>query len=189
MDTFNLKNIYDKSLLEQNMIFLSFFITLYENTTSTIVDNLKYFFCDERVENNMCELEETDDYKQIKNRKIGGKKNILLSSVLWFVESGAITKAEYKEFLVIRDKRNEYAHEAIKILLQGIPEEDVKLFKSLRDINRKIDSWWVAEVEIPILAPKLSHSDNNEANGVSFGTMLSDAMLEILYREDDSKEH
>lgn len=38
----------------------------------------------------------------------------------------------------------------LKNLNKGFNEQDVKLFSSLLDMYRKIDKWWINEIEIPI---------------------------------------
>jgi hypothetical protein len=87
-------------------------------------------------------LKETDEYiNKIKNRKINGNTNILLSTILWFVDENAITMNENDVFLKCRDKRNQYVHE-MENCLPDNNMVDVQLFKELITLYQKINQWW-----------------------------------------------
>lgn len=139
-------NITNKDNLKKNMLFISMFILLYEFFCDTFIGKVKSVLCEieDFVENTLIE---TVEYKnKIKNRKVNGKPNELLSTVLWFVDENAIVQDEYDLFLKIRSRRHEYVHEMEKILYNGI-EQDVQLFFELSLLYQKIDLWWKKRYE------------------------------------------
>jgi hypothetical protein len=123
----------------------------------------------------------SDDYKiKILDRKADGKKNILKSTLLWFVEHNAITQEDYSTLIKIRDRRNQYVHEMATLFFKGIPEEDVKLLSELITLYSKLDKWWINEIEIPLSGEWLPDTyDENEVISGPFSMFT--IMIDVLY--------
>jgi hypothetical protein len=204
-------SLLDSEKLKYNLQYISIFVALYENMTTTAVENVKSFYhegfsvlnCDthkavEEVCNNMrkdCFHEDLDGYRQyyspkyktnILERKHNGKKNVLLSSMLWFVEFDAITQDEYITFLRVRDIRNKYVHEMIQFLYGGLPgTADIEL-KELMLLHRKLDQWWINQVEIPT-SPDDIPNDYDAEGVMSFDSAILDVVIDVLQLSNDAK--
>ena len=61
----------------------------------------------------------------------------------------AITEDDYDLYQKIRLRRNEIIHELLINLNNGFSENDAMLFSGMLNIYRKIDKWWINEIEIP----------------------------------------
>ena len=149
-----LNNVVDKEILQGNLSFAAFFIALYENFAFIVQDRIKGFYWHSST------LQEDGSYKHeydkeyydlIKNRVVDdqGNKNALKASMLWFVDEGAISREEYELFLKIKEKRNLFAHQLTDVILRSVTEEEIVLFFRMFELYRKIDKWWINEIEIP----------------------------------------
>lgn len=145
-------NINDDKLLnpegiKSNLVRASLYLFSYELLRTAIVDKLKDFFLTGFDENGYTY---SDDYKtRIVNRKIDGKQNIFLSSLYWLEEHNAITKDEIAEIIAIREHRNDVAHRIDKILCENDYNIDGSKEKRIFELIKKIELWWIVEVEIP----------------------------------------
>ncbi|MDO4612091.1 MAG: hypothetical protein Q4B29_01355 [Candidatus Saccharibacteria bacterium] len=72
----------DEKNLKDNLIFYAMYLLLFERFKTSVTENLKYFLCSGfTIENGEEKLIETSFYRDLKNRKIDGKKNLFLSSI------------------------------------------------------------------------------------------------------------
>lgn len=88
-----LNNITDKSILQDNMTFVSLYIAIFENMTDYVVSNIKSFLCDWSIKAGKEVYRETIEYKEkIRNRIVDdkGNKDVTKASFLWLVDNGAI---------------------------------------------------------------------------------------------------
>lgn len=97
----------------------------------------------------------------------------------WFIELGAITEDDFELYQKIRKRRNEIIHELLKNLENGFNETDVELFGNLLSLYRKIDKWWINEVEIPISADD-NPNDYNSDEVMGFEAAVLSAISRIL---------
>lgn len=181
-----LNNIIDSKTLQDNLSFTAFYIAVYENFAYTAQERIKFFYCHgaTRNEDGTIEYHYNDDYKKlIKNRVVDdrGNKDPLKASILWFVDTGAITMDEYQLFLKIKEQRNVFAHQLTDVILRGSTEEEIALFLQMFELYQKIDNWWINEIEIPTSGDFLPNSYNrDEVESVITG--LYELMIDVLFR-------
>lgn len=172
-----LEKISDEHTLRDNLSFISLYIALFENFADNIEERIKCFFCIEtlKIENGKITAEENEKYRRvIKNRKVDdkGNKNILKSSMLWLKDNGAINDDDYNIFTKAKEQRHLFAHELMACLFQGITEEEFKLFIELFALYKKIDMWWINEIEIPCSGQFTpGRYEENEVHSVIIGTI------------------
>ncbi|MEA4940169.1 MAG: hypothetical protein VB091_11345 [Christensenella sp.] len=185
-------NITDEESLKSNLSFAAFYIALFENFADTVVDKIRGFLSDgiHFNENGEITYIESERYKsEIVNRKDNesNKLGVLKSSMLWFVDNAAITMSEYEQFIEIRDQRNRFVHELTSFLLNGFNEPEIKMFFELLRIYKKIDKWWINEIEIPTSADDIPQDyDPNSVGSVISG--MFDIMVDVIFR-GKSEEH
>lgn len=144
----NLCNILDEGILKYNVSFASMFVLNYECLKEYVIGQIREFYSENiHFEDDKMVCEESLSYKR-EVRTLD--KNIENASLKWFIKENAITHEEYEIYQKIRQRRNDITHELLKNLNKGFNEQDVKLFSSLLDMYRKIDKWWINEIEIPI---------------------------------------
>lgn len=182
-----IKNIVNEDFLKDNLTFVSLFIAVYENFVENVVSKIKTFLCVEEIKDGNLIYNETKKYKdEICNRIVDekGNKNITKSSFLWLVDNGAVTQADYSDFLSIKMIRNKYAHELTEIILYGVEENEIKLFFDMIALYKKITEWWFLNIEAEIMGYKIE--EGAEIQGSA--NMVFDIIIQILYN-GKSKEY
>ena len=176
-----LNNIIDGNNLQSNLSFIALYIALYENFTYTVKESIHGFYCMRtHIENDgTIRYVDSPEYKsKIINRIIddNGNKDTLKSSMLWFVDQGAISIDEYVEFLKMKKQRNRFVHDMSLCLLNGTDNEEIGIFFDLFALYKKINKWWIIEIEIPCSGeyhPKSYKQDDVEsAASILFKTMI-----------------
>lgn len=141
-------NILDEGILKYNVSFAAMFVLNYECLKEYVIGQLREFYSENiHFEDDKMVCEESLSYKR-EVRTLD--KNIENASLKWFIKENVITHEEYEIYQKIRQRRNDITHELLKNLNKGFNEQDVKLFSALLDMYRKIDKWWINEIEIPI---------------------------------------
>lgn len=140
-------NILDEDLLHATMHILALYILVWEAFKKMVIELPKSFFCINPFfdANGQLKYPESEEYQE--EIRLKGK-DLLGSSLRWFVSLQAITDDDVEKVLQIRKRRNEFVHEMNKILFEGISETDCQLFVSLLALYRKIDVWWIKNVVI-----------------------------------------
>lgn len=141
-------NILDEGILKYNVSFASMFVLNYECLKEYVIGQIRELYSENiHFEDDKMVCEESLSYKR-EVRTLD--KNIENASLKWFIKENVITHEEYEIYQKIWQRRNDITHELLKNLNKGFNEQDVKLFSSLLDMYRKIDKWWINEIEIPI---------------------------------------
>ena len=143
-------NILDESILQDNIKFASLFILNYECLRDYLVSQMKGFLSDEfREIDGRWQSVESQKYKD-EVKRLDSRNNKLFAALAWFRELEAINQNDIELFLKARDRRNSITHEFASELMRGFSEEDAIMFCSLLDLYRKVDKWWINEIEISI---------------------------------------
>ncbi len=179
-----LEKILDEHTLRDNLSFIAFYIALFENFADHVEDRIKCLFCNETIgtENNRITSKENEEYiRVIKNRIVDdkGNKDTLKSLMIWLKDNGAINEDDYAVFLKAKKQRNIFAHELMESIFHGITEKECKMFIELLTLYKKIDTWWINEIEIPCSFP-LKPSSYNKKEVHSVVVELYELMMEVL---------
>lgn len=145
-------NILDEDNLELNVKFASLFVLNFECLKDFVVNKIRDFYSDDIIEDGKWIHMETNKYKEDVRAL---SKHIDDASMKWFIDSGAITEGDYELYQTIRTRRNDIIHELLKNLGVGFNETDIELFGGLLSLYRKLDKWWINEIEIPISADEI----------------------------------
>lgn len=175
-------NIVDEDFLKNNLTFSSLFVAIYENLTEYVVANIHDFLCNMYVEDGELKFEETANYKeQIRSRIVDnkGNKDNTKASFLWLVDNYAISQEEYDLFLDLKKTRNEFAHELLQVVLDGIPKEKVYQLAKMIELYKKISRWWFVNIEAAIACDEFSPEDISEAQ-CAINTIL-DMIINVIY--------
>lgn len=116
------------------------------------------------------------------------KKSILYASLEWLIEHEAIDAKDLETFEKLKGIRNQLAHQLFEVVTGQIESEHEAQFSALVELLRKIEVWWVVNVEIPI-NPDFDGQDINE-EGIVPGAVLSLQMLiEVASGNTELLEH
>ena len=174
--------------LKDSLIRASIYLSAYELLKTSITDHLTGFFASEwKFNEKTGEIEtiQSESYKE-KVRSLYPKDEFH-SCCLWFFDNKAIDKENLDSIQKIRRHRNTIAHELPKFLGSINYEVDRNLLKKTIEIIRKVDAWWIKEIEVPI-NPDFDHMNYDEINWaeVLSGNMILMSFLSSIYEGDDT---
>lgn len=158
-------NILDEDILKTNVQFAALFVLNFECLKEFVVEQVRDFYLDFSIEDGKKDNREKESYKEeVRNLD---DRQIDNASLKWFMEAGAISKDDYDTYQLIRQRRNDITHKLLKYLSAGFHLDDIELYRKMRDLYRKLDMWWINEIEIPILTEDIS--EDYDRDGV-FGS-------------------
>ena len=174
--------------LKDSLIRASIYLSAYELLKTSIIGHLTGFFASEwKFDEKTGEIEtiQSESYKK-KVRSLYPKDEFH-SCCRWFFENKAIGKADLAAIPKIRRHRNSIAHELPKFLGSANYEVDRNLLIKTIQIIRKVDTWWIKEIEVPT-NPDFDHMNYDEINWneVLSGNMMLVNFLSSIYDGDDT---
>lgn len=145
------------------------YITTFEILKNSIVDRIRDFYLIEwSVEGNTVSPEYAD-------KVLSRNKNSVYASLSWLREQQAIDESDLATFEQLKKTRNLLAHRLFEVVTGQMESPHQEQFTILVELLRKIEVWWVVNVEIPI-NPDYANKEIDEA-GIVPGSILSLQML------------
>ena len=175
-----IENVVTPENLQFTVSFTSLFVLVFECFKDMVIDRPKEFFCTEKIEfkEDKIVYYETEKYKR-EVRKLANKP--FEASLRWFANHKVITEFDVNKALSIELHRHSFVHELYNVVHNGISDDDIKLLADLISIYRKIDSWWIYNVEIDW--DDIEYPDNvKQDECISGSLMMIDVMINILLK-------
>jgi hypothetical protein len=168
--------------LRSNLVRASVFLTAYEFLHQALIEHLEGFFSDGFDENGPIL---GDDYR---SKVLALHKMPFFASAIWFRDSGALNEHDLERLAEIREHRNFVAHHIPEIL--GSIEVSVRLdlLDAIADVVRKVDVWWIREIEIPTNPDFDSmNPDGLDTDGIfSMRIAILDLLREVATGNDET---
>jgi len=171
----------DPKILRNRLIASALFIATYEMLKSSVVDKIRQFFC--------CGFDETGDlidpkYEAVVLRR---HKKVTEASLLWLKEMGAVDDDDIRSFRYLTDARNNLAHEMLA-LLSGQKEIDLNAhFSTLIALLRKIDVWWVINLDIAT-DPDRMDKEVREEDVTPGSIIISQILMDVALGDEQEAE-
>lgn len=154
--------LLDRETLRDKMSIVSFYVTVYECFKAQIVSDIQSVFSMPIPESVFSEegirYEKSKEYEKTilsmvvgedkKGKSITGWQDRLKASMLWLKNEGAIDEKDFDAFLDIRTLRNKYVHNMAQYVFDGIDITDYEKLKTLIDLYKKIEVWFIKNIEI-----------------------------------------
>ena len=175
-----IENVMTPENLQFTVSFTSLFVLVFECFKDMVIDRPKEFFCTEKIEfkEDKIVYYETEKYKR-EVRKLANKP--FEASLRWFANHKVITEFDVNKALSIELHRHSFVHELYNVVHNGISDDDIKLLADLISIYRKIDSWWIYNVEIDW--DEIKDPNNvKQDECISGSLMMIDVMINILLK-------
>ena len=168
------ENILDKNTLRGNIIISSLFVLFFEALKDIIVDRPRSLYCIDTLEmkDGKFIYKENEKYKQ-RVRALDNK--IFPASVRWFQNHDVLTEEDVSVIFKAEQRRNVFVHEIMRVLTEGCTEGDMLLFSDLVSIYRKLDSWWIFNVEFD---PDDVQNPENVTQNTCYS--MSAALLQVI---------
>lgn len=138
------EDFLNPEVLRSRLITASLFIAAFEVLKDSVVDRIRDFFC--------TGFDEGRDIigPQYQTEVLSRNRSPVYASLAWLESMGAIEAADMAAFDRIKACRNHLAHRLLKLLWnEGMPTDLEERFDEMAALLRKIEVWWIREVEIP----------------------------------------
>jgi len=159
----------DPELVRPSLFLSTMFITTFEILKDSVVDRIRDFYTNGWDENGPIVGPEYQSQVLTRN------KSTLYASFDWLREHKAIDEADLKTFETLKKIRNQLAHQLFDVVTGQVESEHAAQFPVLVSLLRKVEVWWVINVEIPT-NPDYDGQEVDES-GVVPGALLSLQML------------
>ena len=175
-----IENVMTPENLQLTVSFTSLFVLVFECFKDMVIDRPKEFFCTEKIKfkEDKIVYYETEKYKrEVRNLA----KKPFEASLRWFANHKVITESDVNKALSIELRRHSFVHELYNVVHNGISDEDIQFLADLISIYKKIDSWWIYNVEIDW--DEIKDPNNvKQDECISGSLMMIDVMINILLK-------
>lgn len=171
----------DPKILRNRLIAGALFIATYEMLKDRVVDGIKQFFCYGFDETGYL----TDP--RYETEVLGRHKKVTEASLLWLKDMGALDDDDIHTFRVLTNARNDLAHEMLAHL-SGQKEIDLQSrFNELVALLRKIDVWWVVNVDIAT-DPNMADKEIDEEGIIPGSMMICRILMDVALGDEQEAE-
>lgn len=159
----------DPEVVHKELFTALMFITTFEILKDSAVDRIRDFYS---IGFDQTGPSVAPDYQE---KVLCRSKSPLYASLDWLREQGAIDQADLNLFEELRKIRNKLAHELFAVVTGQTESEHTERLDDLLALLRKIEVWWVVNVEIAT-NPEYDGQEVDEAKIVP-GSILGLQML------------
>ena len=159
----------DPDVVRPSLFMATMFITTFEILKDSIVTRIRDFYSDGFNENGQTVS------PQYEAKVMSRNKSAVYASLNWLHESQAIDDEDLKIFERLKKTRNLVAHQLFEVVTGQAESNHTADFPVLVELLRKIEVWWVVNVEVPT-NPDFSEEEIDE-QGIVPGAILSLQML------------
>ena len=136
----------DPDILRPRLIRAGIYIAGYEALKDAIIDRIREFFTT-GFDASGFKIDPKYD-----SDVLSRNKNVLLASLDWLEEMRVIDNADIEAFNRVKSCRNMLAHRLLTAIgADGMPVDLEQCFHAMIALLKKIEVWWIKEVEIPTI--------------------------------------
>lgn len=159
----------DPEIVKPSLLMATMFISTFEILKDSIVDRIRDFYL----------VSWSDEGRTVSPEYalevLARNKSAVYASLNWLLEQQAIDESDLATFEQLKKTRNVLAHKLFDVVTGQAVSNHEKQFSVLVELLRKIEVWWVVNVEIPT-NPDYADEEIDEA-GIIPGPVLSIQML------------
>ena len=176
------EKVLDPEVVQPSLFKAMMFITSFEILKDSIIDRIRDFYTNGWDETGA--IVGSQYQSEVGSRS----KSALYASLDWLREHEVIDESDLQAFEQIKKTRNQLAHKLFAVVTGQVESDHTNQFEVLVGLLRKIEVWWVANLEIPT-NPDYDGKDIDET-GIVPGAVLSLQMLiEVASGNTDLLEH
>lgn len=164
------------------LISASIFITAFEVLRQSIIGHPRSFFADGY------DKEGPVVGKEYEAEVLSRNKHLMHASLDWLKHIGAISDSDLQCFERVKATRNALAHELHRVVLEGKDFKHVECFEELVTLLKKIEVWWLVNVEIPA-NPDFDGQEIDQESIVPGPVLILQMMLEVVSGNEDLLNH
>jgi hypothetical protein len=159
----------DPDVVRPSLFLATMFITTFEILKDSIVDRIRDFY------SIGLSPEGANVSPEYQREVLSRNKSPVYASLSWLQEHEAIVPEDVATFETLKSTRNLLAHQLFSVVTGQVESQHTQQFEQLVALLRKIEVWWVVNVEIPT-NPDFDGQGIDEA-GIVPGAVLSLQML------------
>lgn len=134
----------DPDVVRPSLFMATMFITTFEILKNSIIDRIRDFY------SVGWSVEGTTISKDYELKVLSRNKSPIYASLDWLKQSEAVTEEDLKTFEALKKTRNVLAHQLFEVVTGQVECDHTKQFTVLVELLRKIEVWWVVNLEISI---------------------------------------
>ncbi len=161
------------AVMQEKLISASLYVTAFELLKESIIGRIRSFY--------MVGFD-ADGYvidEKYETTVLSRNRNPLLASLDWLSENEVVDENDRQAFEHIRTTRNLLAHELPAMVMGGKDFHHIERFQELVALLKKIEIWWVVNMEIPV-NPDFDGKEIDEEGIVPGPVLMLQMMLEVL---------
>ena len=138
------EDFLNPDVLRPRLISASLFIAAFESLKDSIVGRIRGFFCQG--------FDEKGDIIDPKYQAevLARNRSPVYASLAWLKDMSAIDDTDIAAFERVKVCRNHVAHRLLELVgNEGMPLDFADRFQEMVVLLRKIEVWWIREVDIP----------------------------------------
>ena len=170
------------TVMQERLISASLYVTAFELLKESIVGRLRSFY--------MVGFDTEGDVidEKYETAVLVRNKSPLYASLDWLSENEVIDQSDLQSFERLKTTRNSLAHELPSLVIDGVDFKHVERFQELVALLRKIEVWWVVNLEIPVNAD-FDGKEIDEEGIVPGPVLMIQMMLEVLSGNEELLKH
>lgn len=170
------------AVIQEKLISASLYVTAFELLKESIIGRIRSFY--------MVGFDADGDVidEKYKTAVLSRNKKLVYASLDWLSEHDVIDENDFQAFERIRKTRNLLAHELPSMVMGGKDFQHVERFQELVALLRKIEVWWVVNMEIPV-NPDFDGKEIDEEGIVPGPVLMLQMMLEVLSGNEELLKH
>jgi hypothetical protein len=166
-------------VMRPRLIAASIYIAGFEVLKESIVDRIRDFF-----RNGFDESGDKIDPKYTAD-VLARNRSPVHASLAWLKDQNAINDHDVETFDRVKGCRNNLAHKLLSVLeSEGLPGEYAQCFFDMVALLRKIEEWWITNVEIPT-NPDFDGAEVDEGGFVPGPVMTMQLLMDIALGDDE----
>lgn len=170
------------AVMQEKLISASLYVTAFEILKESIIGRIRSFYMvGFDINSNVLD----EKYETV---VLSRNKNLLYASLDWLSENDVIDENDRQAFERIKTTRNLLAHELPSMVMGGKDFQHVEKFKELVALLKKIEVWWIVNMEIPV-NPDFDGKEIDEEGIVPGPVLMLQMMLEILSGNEELLKH
>lgn len=163
------ESFLNPEIVRGRLLSASMYITAHELLRDSIVGRVRDFYAES------WEASGSHPSPSYEQEVLARNRSAVYASLDWLREHKAIDEEDVKLFEAVKKTRNVLVHGLHSVVIGGDPSNHVDHFADVVSLLRKIETWWIVNVEIPS-NPDYDGQEIDEA-GIVPGPVLSLQML------------
>lgn len=146
----------DPEVVRPSLFMATMFITTFEILKNSIIDHIRDFYSIGWSE------EGSTMSPEYEAKVLSRNKSVVYASLNWLHDRQAISSEDLKAFELLKKTRNLLAHQLFEIVTGQAESNHTDQFHVLVALLRKIEVWWIVNVEI-VLNPDYADTKTKPA--------------------------